>query len=154
MQILRKTPVGMKHARVTVAFDGTAGNGAVGTVTLFTITGRVFIELMTGFCTENLAEAGATATIQIGVASDLDALFATHNAVDIDVNEWLLSPLAAPQTGMVTLPSNATAGYSTLAAYKAVSENVIATIGAQNVTDGTIIFDAWYYPVTDNGALA
>lgn len=153
MQIIRNNPTAERRARATIAFTGAAGAGAVGTVTIFTITGRVFVTKMTAFCTENLAEAAATATIQIGTSSDTDAFFQVQNAVDIDVNEWMCMA-AAPAPGAITVPTTAANGYSSSQVSKALSESVIATIGAQNVTDGTIVFDVWYFPLTDNGALA
>jgi len=42
----------------------------------------------------------------------------------------------------------------TIAGGKAVSESVILTIGAADVTDGTLVIDMWYTPITDDGALA
>ena len=150
MRIYRKS-AGLRHARVTIAFTGAAGLGAVGTVALFTITGRIWIDTLTAFCTEALAEAAASATVACGVAADTDAFIAVTNAIDIDLNEWWNS--ATPAAGAVTITGTGTTGPSTLQKRKLVSTNIILTVAAQNITDGTIVFDVFYMPVTDNGLL-
>lgn len=35
-----------------------------------------------------------------------------------------------------------------------ISEDIIIDPLTQNITDGTLIIDCWYLPITDNGALA
>lgn len=141
-----------RHVRKTITFDGTTGNGEVGTVTVFPITGRVFVRRTTQFCTESLAEAGATATISMGTSADIDAFVAATNAVDIDVNEWWGA--ASPAAGSYQLLQSSTAGFQTAQADKMLSQNIILTIGSQNVTDGTLVIDVWYEPITADGALA
>lgn len=151
MQILKKPPFGLRHSRATVAFDGTAGNGAVGTVTVFTITGRVWVETFLAFCTEDLASAGG-GTIQAGTTSDPDGFVPSTTATDIDNNEWWSS--ATPAPGAVSVPNNNTGGLTTLLRRKQMSESAILTIGTGDITNGTIIFDVWWMPITDNGALS
>lgn len=141
----------LKRARLTKTFAATAGNGAVGTVTLFTITGRVLVHDFTAFCTTGLTEAAPTATISVGTASGVTAILNTLNAVDIDTNEWWTD--TSPQAGSAGAGIQVgTDNVSTGKRY--VSENIIATVGAQNITGGVIVFDVWYEPVTDNGALS
>ena len=152
MQIIRKAPTALRHARATIAFDGTAGNGATGTATIFTLTGRVLIDLMSCYCTESLASAGG-GTIEVGTASDTDAFFIGAAATSHVLDDWL-AQAAASAAGAITVPASNTAGYSNAQANKAISENVIATIGTAAITDGTLVFDVWYFPLTDDGALA
>lgn len=143
---------GLYHVRKTITFTGAAGAGAVGTVTVFTITGRVWVQSLSAFCTTDLTEAGATATIECGHAGDTDAFIAQTTATAIDTNEWWNG--TTPASGGYTQPDSLTAGYQTTARNKLLSANVILTIGTQNVTAGVIIFDAWYKPITDDGSLA
>ena len=145
------SPVPPIHARSTIAFDGAAGNGATGTVTVFTITGRVYIERFLAFCTENLVEAVATATLRCGGASDTDGLFDQLNATTLVNGDWWEQ--AASIGGLVSLDGSITGGYISSQVQKMTDEDVILTVGAQNITDGTIIFDVWYIPITDDGLL-
>ena len=134
----------IRPVRTTIAFDGSSGNGATGTVTVFTLTGRVWLLGLSAFCTENLTEGGATSTIKLGTASSTAGLIAVVNSVDIDNNEWWMD--GTPAAGLVQMN---TAQVDVL-----LSENVILTVATQSVSNGTIIFDAWYKTVTANGLLA
>lgn len=130
------------HARISVAFDGETGSGEVGTVTLFTITGRVIVKHLTAFCTETLVGA---ATLECGVASSTPGLIAqVADATTIAANDWWVDASVA-EVGLA----------AQVATQKDMnlSENVILTIDSANITDGTLIFDVWYMPVTDNGLL-
>jgi hypothetical protein len=133
--------IGSNEKRIlkTVAFDGGAGNGAVGTVNLFTITGAVYA-LIVGICTEDLTEAGATATIEVGVAGDTACLIAQVNAVNIDNGELWFD--ATPANHEVLAGIGGAFLYGT---------TVIATVGVQNVTDGTLTFACFWTPLSANG---
>ena len=132
------------HARVTITFDGGAGSGAVGDVTVFTVTGRVWLLGITAFCTSGLSEGGATATIQLGTAAVDGALIAVVNAVDIDTNEWWTDG-----TPVAELDQMDAAQVDAL-----LSADIVAKITSQAVSGGVIVFDAFYIPLTDNGALS
>ena len=134
------------HVRKTVAFAGGVGTGAVGTVALFTITGRVIIEYRTAFCTETLEEAAPTATLEWGTASDTDALAGSTNATTIVNNDWWYQALSTAGAGGT---SSALDNDFPIA----VSESLIFTVGAQNVTNGTLVLDLWWRPVSADGAL-
>lgn len=146
----------IKPVRKTIAFDGTAGNGAVGTVTVFTIAGRVFVHKFGAFCTESLAEAAPTASITCGTTSQVTGFFAnpTGGATDLALNDWWGAAAAATVPGLSSAGLNATSGATGSAQDKWCSENIILTIGTQNVTNGTLIFDIWYEPVTDGATLS
>ena len=133
-----------RHVRKTVAFDNTAGNGAAGAVTLFTITGRVWMTGFSAFCTETLT--GAATTVSVGVASSVAGIIAVSTGTDIVANDWWVDAtpaeigLADPVTTQVDM---------------LVSQTIICdVIGAAGVTDGTIVFDCWFVPITDNGNLS
>jgi hypothetical protein len=133
------------HRRSTVTFDGTTGGGEAGTnVTVFTITGRVHVAALIPYCTVNLTESGATATIKLGVTNKEALFISIMNAVDLDADEFWID--ATPDADGVAIPN----------AMKEVgiAQNIVVLPETTNVTAGTIIFDVWYYPITDNGALS
>ncbi len=144
----------LQRASKTITFDGTAGNGAVGTVAVFTVTGRVFVEYVVAFCTTDLTEALATATMVLGTATDTDALLgdATGGPTAIDANEFWIGA-AAPVAGGLTSATNATGGQTSTARNKAISENIILTIGAQAVNGGVLVITAFWHPITDGATL-
>lgn len=126
----------------TITFTGAAGAGAVGAVTVYTITGRVAIIFFPPpFCTTGLTEAGATATVALGTASATGGVLTAANAVDIDTNEWWTDPISA--------------GIASTFGEKPLSENLIITVGAQNVNGGVLVFQGIYYiPLTSGAGLA
>lgn len=124
-----------------VTFDGGAGSGAVGTVNLFTITGGVDISFE-AFCVTLLTEAGATATIEVGIAGKTDYIIAQTNAVDIDADKiWH----DATPDSTIELTSDVSKDVTIKGA------NIIATIGTQNITAGVIEFSIIYTPRTSDG---
>lgn len=121
----------------TVAFSGAAGNGAVGSVALFTVTGAVALYIV-GVCSEDLA--GATATLEVGVSGNTAALIAQTTATDIDVGEsWVDNAPATVET-LATSPKIIGGG-----------QDIIATVATANITDGTIAFYCWYEPMSSDG---
>lgn len=133
-------PLGAYRVNKLVAFDGGAGSGAVGTVALFTVTGSVFVTV-TSFCTESLTEAGATATISVGITGITAGLIALVNAVDIDIGEiWF----DATPVDMEVLSSLG-------GAFIGGGEDIFATIAAQNVDGGTLEFVCFWTPLSSDG---
>lgn len=143
MELTRQPAPPTLKARKTIDFTGGANNGASGdAVTIFGITGRVQVLAYRAFCTDTLV--GASATISVGVTSVVDAIIAVTTATDLATNEFWVG--AAPSdVGYVDLP---TAMIDFL-----VSEDIDANVLTQNITDGTIIFDVEYIPLTDDGLL-
>ena len=136
-------PFGTYRAMKTVEFDGGAGSGAVGTVNLFTVTGAVFA-FLTCYCTEDLTEAGATATVEVGTSASTAAIIAQTNAVNIDTGEiWFDASPAAIEV-------NSSYGGSLIAG----GDDIILTVGTQNVTDGTLVFNCFWTPLSADGAVA
>lgn len=130
-------------ATKNVAFDGSAGNGATGTVALFTITGDVLLA-MVATCSENLA--GATATLEVGISGDTASILAQQTATDIDSGDvWQDSGLTASIVDFGTAPS--------IGVIMAAGPDIIATIATANITDGTIDFYALYTPLSSTGAV-
>ena len=138
-----------RHVRKTIAFDGTAGNGAVGSVAVFTLTGRVRVDEWIAFCTETLADAGGgtPATLDFGVTGNTDVFtFATplSPADGLLINQLWAYDLAAAVGGIAAAPGPDFY----------IAANPILTVANEAITNGTLVIDMWYYPVTDDGALA
>ena len=131
------------HVTKTIAFDGTAGNGAVGTVTVFTLTGRVWLAGLSAFCTETLA--GNTATVSLGVASVVAGLVPVTTGTDLAANDWWIDATPA-EIGIAAVAASQKD--------QLLSQSVIVNVLVAGVTDGTLVIDAWYLPVTSNGALS
>jgi len=126
----------------TVALDGTSGNGATGTVALFTVTGEVYIKLYT-VCTESLLSAGG-GDIEVGTAVDTDGLIANTTATDIDIGEWWHD--AAPDNN-IELESVAPARII------ANGADILATIATGAITDGALKFIAIWSPITKGSSV-
>lgn len=130
------------RARKTIAFTGAANLGATGAVPLFTITGKVLIDRIIGVCTEDLASAGG-GTLALGVTGATTLLIAATTATGIDNGHLWVSN--APNLNGIALP----AGLLNIA----IAQNIIGTVGTSAITDGTIVIDVWYTPITDDGKL-
>jgi hypothetical protein len=135
---------GTRHTQFSKTFANSGGNGAVGDVTIFTTTGRVWLLGLTAFCTDGLAEAAGTATVQLGTAAVDGGIIAVVNAVDIDTNEWWTDG-----TPVAELDQMDAAQVDVL-----LSSDIVVKVTSQALTGGTIIFDAWYIPVTSDGRLS
>ena len=138
------------HVRKTIAFTGAAGLGAVGDVNVFTITGRVFVSRITAFCTEDLASAGG-GTISLGTATRVTKFIALTTATAVDINEWWVD--GTPITEAANTINQTTNGSDPSQLAVVLSADVIVDVLTADVTDGTIIVDIWYIPITDNGVL-
>ena len=134
-------PFGTYRRSKTIAFTGGAGLGLAGSaIPLFTVTGSVWAHVVS-FCTESLTESGATATISVGIAGDTAGLIAVTNGVNIDSGEiwWDGTPVA-----MEVIASWG-------GAFIAGGNNIIGTVAAANVTDGTLTFICFWTPLSDDG---
>lgn len=138
------------HVRKTIAFTGAAGLGAIGDITVFTITGRVFISRVTAFCTEDLVSAGA-GTISLGTATRVTKFIALTTATTIDTNEWWVD--GTPITEAANTINQTTNGSDPSQLAVVLSADVIIDVLTGDVTDGTIIIDMWYIPITDSATL-
>lgn len=114
--------------------DGT-GNPA----TLFTVTGDVILRII-AVCKTNLA--GATATLEVGLADNTAVLLAQTTATDIDANDiWHdATPDASIELNSVA-PSYIISG----------GQDVIQTVGTANITAGKIVYYCFWRPISDDG---
>jgi len=142
------TDSNLRHVRKTVTFDGGANNGNLGDdVPVFTLTGRVLVDMATAYVTVNLACASAAGT-QIFIRDFWD--FKT-TVVTTGAPQWW---------DYFNGGFNANAQTANFSWFNplAVDRDVVLTVqdagGGADVTAGTIIVDIWYLPITDDGALA
>lgn len=129
-------------ARKTVAFDGTAGNGATGTVALFDITGEVMVAFLVPFCTEDLVEGGATAVMSLGVTGQVALFIANTEPEDFEAAEFWTA-VAPSDVGGVALPA--------LLQDILISADIILTIANDTVDDGTLEVTCYWWPLSDDG---
>ena len=141
----------LRHVRQTWTFvAGTTG--AIATHTVFTISGRVFVDLLTAFCSDTLT-SGGTPAITLGTVGDADGFIVapTGGAPGLVTNDWWTSAASANLTvGPVVV---VTGQQVTSQRYKLLSENIDLVIPTSTVTGGTLIFDVWYLPITDGSSL-
>lgn len=115
--------------------DGT-GDGKV----MFTVTGVVLVRVF-GLCTTDLA--GATATIELGVAGNTAALIAQTTATDIDDGDiWKDT---SPEVGVDTL-ANLPGPFLV-----ADGADIIETVGTANITSGNIKYYCLWRPISADG---
>jgi hypothetical protein len=136
-----RQPDAWRLARGSITFDGTAGKGAQGTVTLFDVTGDVEVRSPVGLkCATDLT--GALATIEVGISSDTDYYAEPATATDWDAGEWWDSINA--EIGAL--------GQNLLVAQFAT--DIIATIATADITGGSLQCYVWWRPLSADGNVA
>lgn len=126
------TTIGLQEQKTITYVAGTTG--AVGTTTLFTVTGKVAVNVY-ALCTADLAGSG---TIEVGVAGSTAALCNQQSATAIDNHEvWHNSSLA--------IAANV-AGH-----LHPIDQDVIQTIATNTVTGGTLIYYCNWVPLSSDG---
>ena len=131
----------LRHVRKTITFTGGAGAGAVGTITVFTITGRVFIERHSEWSVTAPASAGGTAVVDYGFTSATQFWVADAPESYTDSDSYFTE---APDR--VININNTNAPFT--------PDDIVLTVKNEALTSGQLIFDIWYRPITDDGALA
>ena len=146
MEVKRAAQPGIQHAEKTIAFDGTAGKGAVGGVTLFTVTGRHVLLYCFGTCSESLA--GATATLDCRMADGLIIIPST-TATDLALGDIWIDATPAE-----------TAGAAMAATQKDIVMNGGATtttlsllVATAAITDGTLTISIAYLPISPTATI-
>lgn len=124
----------------TVTFTGAAGAGAVGTVSLFTVTGDIHCDLFWK-CTSDLVSAGG-GSLDVGTVNQT-SLFDSQAATDYDAN-------------MIMSPGNSVASYAaqrdnSRRFWVGFGDDIIATIGTGDITGGVLVFTLFWRPVSDDG---
>ncbi len=138
----------MQRASKEMTFDGSAGKGAIGAGTLFTVTGEVLIEAIVGFCKTAVdVDAGTgIASMQLGHTNLTSAFIATTPAIDIDAGEFWID--ATPDADMIAVP----AALKDFALSQDIKFEVTST-GTKKVNAGVIRFDVWWRPLSPDGNL-
>ena len=144
----------LQRARQTWTFvAGTTGAvAATPTHVLFTITGRVFVDLITAFCSDTLTSAG-TPAITVGTLLAVNGFIVapTGGAPGLVTGDWWTS--AASTNGSVGPTTVVTGEATTSQRFKLLSESIGLAIPTSTVTGGTLIFDVFYVPITDGSGL-
>lgn len=118
--------------RKSITFADAAGQGAVGTIDLFNVSGRCRVRI-SAYCETLLA--GATATVELGVAGGTALLIAQTTGTDIDAGEFWSDATPAIV--------EAAQGFMNLAL------DIIITVATAAVSSGKINFMCEYEPVSD-----
>lgn len=127
-----------KLFRKTITFTNAAGSGAIGTVAVGTVTGACNIDLLNVRCTTGLA--GATATIEMGIAGTTNGLIAQAVATNLAAGlQWS----GATPAKIVTPVIN-----------KVVDDDIIITVGTANLTAGVVEVEMYYVPLSVDGYIA
>lgn len=135
--------LGLRRASKTHAFAATAGNGNVGTIAVFTVTGEVLVGSISGYCSENLVSAGA-GTVSLGVTSSVSLFIAVTTATDLDNGTIWVD--ATPDLYGVALP----------AACKdvVITQNILMDVLTAAISDGTVRIDVLWIPLSSDGLVA
>jgi hypothetical protein len=120
-----------------ITFANAAGQGAVGTVAVGTVTGQVLIHQAAAICLTDLE--GATATIELGVDGDTAGIFPQITGTTLDVGEF-----------WEATPSKIAAAIEA----KVVNGNLIITVGTAALTAGQIEIVLYWLPLSDDGNIA
>ncbi len=114
------------------------GNGAVGAVNLFVVTGTVAIKIISKCITVLEIQSGAT--IEIGTALTTAGLITQTAGDAIDANE--LWHDASP---------DASVELTSVMSKNIVSQDIIQTIASDTIDSGVILFMGFWYPMSSNG---
>lgn len=134
-------PLGSYKVVKTVAYDGGAGSGAIGTVPIFTVTGDVIVKIV-AVCADDLIEAVGTGTTKLGTAGDTEGIIESTTSSGIDAREvWYDKS-----------PSSEIVPFDSMRNYIITDGNdIIQTIETQPITDGDMIYYCYWIPMSDDG---
>ncbi len=147
MPVIKLTPAGQEPQRnsKTITFTGGANMGNAGeNVAIFTVTGEIMVLVLVPFCTTNLTEAGATATISLGITNAVALFIAATDSKEIDANEFWVD--TAPDPYGIALPA-------TLKDIP-ITDNIVAACATQDTDGGVLRFDLYWMPLSSNGAVS
>ena len=129
---------GMFGEQKTVSFDGATGSGEVGTVDLFDVAGSVIVRLVC-ICTETLVETVGGGTVEVGITGSTAVIIAQTVSTAVEIGEIWHD--AAPDADYELL--------SVMAEFVLSDDlEIFLTVAGQDVTDGTLVFQAFWTPIT------
>lgn len=127
----------------TITFTGGAGAGAVGTVTVFTISGIINVIRLIPYCTDSLISAGG-GNISLGRTGGLTSLIGATVATALDVgHHWTTT---TPSFAFVALPA--------LFNNSLYNSTVLIDVTVADVTAGTIVFHLEYTPISAGATIS
>lgn len=136
------------YVKKTITFTGGTANsigdfdGSGNPFTIASVTGSVLVRVL-AVCTTNLA--GASATLEVGIAGDTAEIIAQSTATDIDAGEIWHD--ATPDSGCET---------SSVLAEKLIvnGADIIGTVGTANITAGVIDFYIYWQPLSEGSTVS
>ena len=147
--VIDTTGLGLKFLSKAITFDGTAGNGAIGNVVYFTITGAVHVVSWDAVVEVTVGVDGGTgvASCSLGTTGTTTLFVAATTATLLTTTNKLWYS-ATPNANGIALP----------ATYKdiAVQQNLVLAVtssGTQKVNAGRIRLTVSYLPTTADGQL-
>ncbi len=121
-----------KASIATVVFDGVT-YGVSGTpVTVFTVTGLVWIIGLFAYCKTTLT--GASATLALGTTNNTTGLISTTTSTNITAGKWWDGTTPHTEVGSVLSGS--------------ISSNLIITPATANTTAGELDLFCWWHPLS------
>lgn len=144
----------IRHVRKTITFTGGVNNGRLGDdVTIFALTGRVIVEGFSAAVASSLVctDGGVTSLYMAGGGETI--LVSNGITVDLLTSGKLLDGTTA-RTDYAALYPAFPVGYAPIIVNAPIKVTVFDEGGGANVTGGSLVFDCWYRPITDDGALA
>lgn len=121
--------------------------GAIGSTTLFTVTGDVALTMVAAKCTTDLTSAGAP-TWTFGVTGNTDIFTVTSpDVTGWDANEWCDTSAGTYSVGhgYVLAPTQAP---------QPISGNIIQTIASATITGGVVRWYVQWVPLSGDGNVA
>ncbi len=142
---LTRARIDLRQVIKSIGFNGQAGSGAVGAVTVFTVTGEIEIARIVPLCTTSLTEAApGGATISLGVTGRPTLLIAATTVLDVDQGAFWVN--ATPQFNGIALPATVKE--------VVITDNIIATIANAAVDSGAIRFTLIWRPISADGSVS
>lgn len=125
--------------------------GAIGTTTLFTVTGDVLVTFLGAKCTTDLT-SGGVATFDLGVTGATTRFGATFpDVTGWDAGEWAEgsdpSYLIADQSANLLIKDTS---FNTMTGVP-ISANIIQTIASATITGGVVRWYLQYVPLSGDG---
>ena len=128
-----------RHFIKTVTFT-TTGDGAVGSVTLGTVTGRILVTHLSAYCSTTLVGA---ATLELGVAGNTAGLIAQiADATDLVATEFWND---ATPTDVLTAAAIVD---------KLVGSDILIKVASTTISAGVIEFSMLWLPMSSVGNIA
>lgn len=136
--------------RIVFTFDGTAGKGAIGNCTLFTVTGGIHVVAINAVVNTTLTVDGGTgaASLSLGTTGST-ALFVAATTATLLTSTNKLWYSATPNASGIALP----------ATMKdiAIQQNIVAAVtssGTQLINGGILEVTLLWVPATSDGNVA